>query len=94
MIRMISDRKALSVKIEGNDCVIAFEGGDTPTVGTTPQLLLDASGKLVGVDLGGAGFDRVAIMIGAHESVAQTRNARVTISNGYLRVHDVAALVR
>ena len=90
---MISDRKASSVKIDGNDCVIAFEG-DAPGIGATPQLLLDASGKLVGIDLGGAGFDRVAIMIGAHEAVAQTRNARVTISNGVLRVHDAAALVR
>lgn len=89
---MISDRKALSVKIEENDCVIAFEG-DAPAVGT-PQLLLDARGKLVGVDLGGSGFERVAIMIGAHESVAQTRAARVTIAGNTLRVHDVATLVR
>jgi hypothetical protein len=89
---MISDRKALSVKIEGNDCVIAFEG-DTPSVGAA-QLLLDAQGKLVGVDLGGAGLDRVAVMIGAHESVAQTRNARVAIAGNTLRVHDAAALVR
>lgn len=90
---MISDRKALSVKIEGADCVIAFEGGDAPKVGT-PQLLLDASGKLVGVDLGGAGFDRVAVMIGPHESVAQTRAARVTVTAGALRVHGGGALVR
>ncbi len=89
---MISDRKALSVKTEGNDCVIAFEG-DAPKVGT-PQLLLDAQGKLVGIDLGGAGFDRVAVMIGAHESVAETRPARVTVSGSTLRVHGGGALVR
>jgi hypothetical protein len=89
---MISDRKASSVKIEGNDCVIAFEG-DTPVVGT-PQLLLDAGGKLVGVDLGGGGFDRVAIMIGAHESVAETRPARVTVSGSTVRVHGGGPLVR
>ena len=89
---MISDRKALSVKIEGNDAVITFEG-DTPKVGDV-QLLLDASGKLVGVDLGGAGFDRVAIMIGAHESVARAEPARVTLAGNVVRIANGRALVR
>ena len=88
---MISDRKALSVKIEGNDAVIAFEG-DTPKIGDA-QVLLDASGKLVGVDLGGAGFDRVAIMIGAHESVARAEPARVTVSGNAIRVANGRAFV-
>jgi len=89
---MISDRKALSVKTEGNDAVIAFEG-ETPKVGEA-QVLLDASGKLVGVDLGGAGFDRVAIMIGAHESVARSEPARVTLSGNVVRIANGRALVR
>ena len=89
---MISDRKALSVKIEGNDAVISFDGGDTPKVGDA-QVLLDASGKLVGIDLGGSGFDRVAIMIGAHESVARAEPARVTVSGNALRIANGRALV-
>ena len=89
---MISDRKALSVKIEGNDAVIAFDG-DTPKVGDA-QVLLDASGKLVGIDLGGGGFDRVAIMIGAHESVARAEPCRVTISGNVVRVANGRAFVR
>jgi len=89
---MISDRKALSVKIEGNDAVIAFEG-DTPKIGDA-QVLLDASGKLVGVDLGGAGFDRVAIMIGAHESVSRAEPARVTVAGNVVRIANGGALVR
>jgi len=89
---MISDRKALSVKIEGNDAVITFEGGDTPVVGDA-QVLLDAAGKLVGVDLGGAGLDRVAIMVGAHESVARAEPARVSVSGGVVRVANGRALV-
>ena len=88
---MISDRKALSVKIEGNDAVIAFDG-DTPKVGDA-QVLLDASGKLVGIDLGGGGFDRVAIMIGAHESVARAEPARVTVSGNAIRVANGRAFV-
>lgn len=79
------------MRIDGSDCVIAFEGGDTPPVGT-PSLLLDAQGRLVGVDLGGAGLDRVAIMIGPHEAVASQRAARVTLSSGELRVHGGSAL--
>jgi len=93
VIRMISDRKASSVKIDGNDCVIAFEG-DAPGIGATPQLLLDASGKLVGIDLGGAGFDRVAIMIGAHETVARAEPARVTLSGNVVRIANGRAFVR
>ena len=89
---MISDRKALSVKIEGDDAVIVFEG-DAPKVGDA-QVLLDAQGKLVGVDLGGGGFDRVAIMVGAHESVARTEPARVTVSGNVVRVANARALVR
>ena len=89
---MIADRKALSVKIEGDDAVIAFEG-DTPKIGDA-QLLLDASGKLVGVDLGGGGFDRVAIMLGAHESVARTESARVTVSGNVVRIANGRAFVR
>jgi len=88
---MISDRKALSVKIEGNDAVIAFEG-ETPKAGDA-QVLLDAAGKLVGIDLGGSGFDRVAIMIGAHESVARAEPARVTVSGNAIRVANGRAFV-
>ena len=89
---MISDRKALSVKIEGNDAVVTFEG-ETPKIGEA-QVLLDAAGKFVGIDLGGAGFDRVAIMVGAHESVARAEPARVSVSGNVVRVANGRALVR
>jgi len=89
---MISDRKALSVKIEGDDALITFEG-ETPKKGDV-QVLLDASGKLVGVDLGGSGFDRVAIMIGAHETVARAEPARVTLSGNVVRIANGRAFVR
>jgi hypothetical protein len=89
---MISDRKALSVKIEGDDALITFEG-EMPKTGAI-QVLLDSAGKLVGVDLGGSGFDRVAIMIGEHESVARTEPARVTLTGNVVRVVNGRALVR
>ncbi len=83
----------MSVRAEGNDCVISFEG-DAPRVGAHPQVLLDARGKLVGVDLGGEGFDRVAIMIGNHEDVASARPARVTVTAGRLTVLNEASLAK
>ncbi|HEY1957477.1 MAG TPA: hypothetical protein VGH28_17785 [Polyangiaceae bacterium] len=89
---MISDRKALSVRAEANDCVISFEGGDTPELGSA-QLLLDDRGALVGVDLGGSGLGRVAVMIGAHEDVASQRPARISVGPGTLRIHGEAGLV-
>jgi hypothetical protein len=82
---MISERKALTTKIEGDDFVITFDG-DTPTLGAA-QLLLDGDGRLVGVDLGGEGFGRVVVMLGPHEAVASQRAARVSVMNGALRIH-------
>jgi hypothetical protein len=88
---MIRDCRALSSRTDGRDLVIAFEG-DVPAVGRA-QLLLDAGGRLVGVDLGGGGLDRVAIMIGAHEDVASQRETTVSVESGRLRVHGGADLV-
>ena len=89
---MISDRKALSVKIEGDDAVVSFEG-DAPQVGES-QVLLDADGKLVGIDFGGGGFNRVAVMIGTHEQVARAEPARVSITGNVVRVTSGRAFVR
>ncbi len=87
---MISERKALVTRIDGDDCVITFEG-DEPAVGSA-QLLLDAQGRLVGVDLGGEGFGRVVVMLGPHEAVASQRPARVSVDGGALRLHGESKL--
>ncbi len=93
---MISERKALSLTIDGNDCLIAYEG-EAPALGAA-ALLLDARGRLVGVDLGGEGFGRVVVMFGPHEAVASQRDARVSVEArgeeaGAIRVHGGKALV-
>lgn len=84
--------KALSARVDGADCVLTFEGDDTPNVGRA-ALLLDARGGLVGVDLGAEGFERVAVMLGAHEDVASTRPASVSVGPGVLRIHGGARFV-
>lgn len=89
---MIRDCTALSVAVDGADCVVSFEGSETPSVGHA-RLLLDNRGRLVGVDLGGSGFERVAVMIGAHEDVASQRDAKVSVGAGTVRIHGGASLV-
>jgi hypothetical protein len=43
------------------------------------QLLLDAAGFLVGVDLGGEGPDRVVVMLGPHEKVDRTAPVKLVV---------------
>jgi hypothetical protein len=57
------------------------------------DLLLDAKGYLVGVDLGGEGFKRKVVMLGPHESVASTRSARIAIAYVVDQPEEIAELV-
>jgi len=43
------------------------------------QLLLDANGFLVGVDLGGEGLERAVAMTGPHEAVARVEPCTVDV---------------
>jgi hypothetical protein len=43
------------------------------------QLLLDANGFLVGVDLGGEGLARAVVMLGRHEDVASAEPAGLVV---------------
>jgi hypothetical protein len=43
------------------------------------QLLLDARGFLVGVDLGGEGLERAVVMLGPHEKVDRTEPAKIVV---------------
>ena len=46
------------------------------------DLLLDSGGYLVGIDLGGEGFERLVIMLGRHENVASQRPSPAEIVRG------------
>ncbi len=54
------------------------------------DLLLDAAGHLVGVDLGGEGFARIVVMLGPHEAVASSRPARARVAKLDGRIAYVA----
>ena len=51
--------------------------GDLPAT-----LLLDGSGHLVGVDVAPESPNRLVVMLGPHESVVSTRDARVHVEGG------------
>lgn len=57
------------------------------------SLLLDAGGHLVGVDVAPDSQHRLVVMLGAHESVARTEHARVSVDGGgrILTLHGSAA---
>ena len=57
------------------------------------QLLLDAGGHLVGVDLGGEAFARTVVMVGAHEAVARTLPCTVDVVRDAKRGFDVLEVV-
>ncbi len=57
------------------------------------RLLLDGKGHLVGVDVAPDKPERLIVMLGPHESVATTKEARVHVDNGGQKVtlHGSAA---
>ena len=57
------------------------------------RLLLDGKGHLVGVDVAPDRPERLIVMLGPHESVASTKDARVHVDNGGQKVtlHGTAA---
>lgn len=58
------------------------------------QLLVDARGFLVGVDLGGDGLDRLVVMLGPHEAVARTVRARVEVAGASVTVSGAKRAAR
>src|ERR1700722_16728276 len=55
----------------------ALGAGKTRTI--EGQLLLDAQGYLVGVDLGGEGLARAVVMLGPHEKVEETKPVTIVV---------------
>ena len=70
------DARADEVRLEV-DGRGAAGGAFTPT---RASLLLNAHGGLVGVDLGGSGLQRMLVMVGEHEDVADVRDATVAVA--------------
>jgi hypothetical protein len=76
---------------------IDVSAGGTATRDAGGTLLLDVHGAIVGVDVEPSSSSRAVIMLGKHESVATTRDVRLSVSrdaNGevaWVVVHGVDA---
>ena len=81
-----ANKDALDLELVGA-LPAAFSGA------TRAQLLLDAAGFLVGVDVGAEPLRTVA-MLGRHEDVNRTVEVTVQIVAGRVRISDAARLVR
>lgn len=80
---MLDEHEALSVAFDSAKDIltIRFEHDDARVRGARDAtLLLDGSGHLVGVDLGDAHGVRPIVMLGPHEKVARTVDAKVTVT--------------
>ena len=67
----------------GTVVLYAKPGSRPELVGDQPaRLLLDGKGHLVGVDVAPDSPDRLIVMLGPHENVAETRDGRVQIDGG------------
>ena len=79
---MLRERKAKSSTYDPARRQLRLEVG--PGKGearsTTGTLLLDARGRVVGIDVDPASPERAVVMLGAHEDVTTTREARVSVT--------------
>lgn len=78
----------------GTVVVYAQPGARDELQGEQPaRLLLDGAGHLVGVDISPDTPERLVVMLGAHEAVAVTKDAKVHIEGGGRKItlHGSAA---
>jgi len=80
---MLDEHEALSFSFDPAKDVLAirFEHDDARVRGAhDAKLLLDADGHLVGVDLGDARGVRPIVMLGPHEKVERTVDAKIAVT--------------
>jgi hypothetical protein len=102
---VLNERHALRIHYDGakdaaHVVVSNDESQKSAALEKSATLLLDAAGFLVGVDVDPDGPNRVAVMLGPHEAVSQTKAARVEtieLADGELasvRIDGAKALCR
>lgn len=94
---MLPERRATSYASDqalGTVVVVSEAGANRSLHGDVPaRLLLDARRHLVGVDVAPDTPERLVVMLGAHEAVALTEEARVHVEGGgrTVTLHGAAA---
>jgi uridylate kinase len=83
---MLPEQRATSYAHDaahGTVMVVAGGGAAPGLSGDVPaRLLLDAARHLVGIDVSPDTPERVVVMLGPHEAVAQTEDGRVLVQGG------------
>ena len=82
---MVREERAVATSYDGasdTSRLVCETGEISQRLQANVDLLLDASGFLVGIDLGGEGFERLVIMLGPHEKVASQRSSPAEIVRG------------
>lgn len=93
---MLDERRTTGISYDRvSDALSLRAKGDLGSAGTRDaRLLVDAAGKLVGVDFDGA-TGRIVVMAGPHEAVERVVPARVQVTaTGSVVVGDAKRLVR
>lgn len=94
---MLPEQRATSYAHDpalGTVVVVCGAGGPNELHGDVPaRLLLDDARHLVGVDLAPDKPERLVVMLGPHESVTRTEEARVQVASGgrTITIHGHAA---
>lgn len=94
---MLPEQRATSYANDpalGTVVIVSASGPKAELSGDQPaRLLLDAAGHLVGVDVAPDSQHRLVVMLGAHESVTRTEDARVHVEGGgrTVTLHGAAA---
>ena len=85
---MLRETHAKSASYDArNDTLVLKAEDDCGESGSRhAQLLLDAKGHLVGVDLDGAGLGRLLVMLGPHEAVESQVKATVQVDGSSVTV--------
>ncbi|WP_394821057.1 hypothetical protein [Pendulispora albinea] len=82
---MVREERAVATSYDGGSDtfrLVCETGEISQRFQANVDLLLDASGFLVGIDLGGEGFERLVVMLGPHEKVATQRPSPAEIVRG------------
>jgi hypothetical protein len=77
---MFRDHEAHGTSYEASSDTFVVRCDELPrTGGASAELLLDVKNHLVGIDLGGGGFERLVVMLGPHEAVHHKASAKVKL---------------
>ncbi len=91
---MFRDHEAHATAYDAGADTYVVSTEELPRTGSAKAtLLLDVRGHLVGIDLGGDGFDRLVVMLGPHEAVQRTETARVALEKARVRIEGAKKLL-